>query len=130
MKLLYIAFLLSVAALQPRTGDPVERTVAMLKQGSAAELGKIMIAYVDIGVLTDPTRCSKAEAENILNGFFTKNPVTGVKVIHKLDSNPELLYAVVILSTRNGSYRTSFSLKSNKGVYQLIELTIQEEKAD
>jgi len=128
MKLLYLSFIFSLAMLQPRTGDPIEHTVALLKQDNLPELNKILAPNIDLGILEDENTYPAKQAETILHNFFAKNPPNAVSVVHKINSNPDMQYAIVIISTKNGPYRTSFTLKNNKGVYQLIELSIREEK--
>jgi hypothetical protein len=130
MKLLYLSFILSLAVLQPRTDDAIERTMNFLKQGNQAELYKTFAPSIDLTVLELQDTYPKQKAEAILNAFFSKNQPVNAKLIHRIDSNPDLLYAVIMLSTKSGNYRVSFSVKNNKGIYQLTELSIQEEKAN
>jgi hypothetical protein len=130
MKLLYLSLIFSLAVLQPRTDDAIERTISFMKQGNLAELYKTFAPGIDLTVLGVQDTYPKQKAEAILNAFFSKNQPLGAKLIHRIDSNPDLLYAVIILSTKNGNYRVSFSVKNNKGAYQLTELSIQEEKAN
>ncbi|MBW4891411.1 DUF4783 domain-containing protein [Mucilaginibacter sp. HMF5004] len=130
MKMLYLSFLLSLAVLQPRTDDPVERTIAFLKQGNVAELCKTLAPSIDLAIADNQDTYPKEKAQVMLNAFFAKNQPVSAKVVHRLNSNPDLLYAVIILTTKGGNYRVSFSVKNNKGVFQLTELGISEEKAN
>ncbi|MGZ3833486.1 MAG: DUF4783 domain-containing protein, partial [Mucilaginibacter sp.] len=56
------------------------------------------------------------------------NQPKSVKILHRIDSNPNYRFAVLILTTENGIYRTSFSLKNIKGRFEMNELRIEAEK--
>jgi hypothetical protein len=120
----------SLAVFQPRTDDAIEHTVSMLRQGNLPELYKTFAPSIDLTLADKQDTYTKPKAEAVLNAFFAKNQPVGAKLIHRIDSNPDLLYAVILLSTKGGNYRVSFSVKNNKGIYQLTELSIQEEKAN
>jgi hypothetical protein len=128
MKTLCLSFIFSLALLRTVADDPIERTTNLLKQGNFTELYKTFAPSIDLTVAGKQDTYTKEKAQSILNAFFAKNQPVGAKLVHKVDSNPDLLYAVIILSTKGGNYRVSFSVKSNKGAYQLTELSIQEEK--
>lgn len=128
MKILSLLFIFSLVIVQPKPADPVERTVALLKQSSWAELYKTFAPSIDLTILEDNDIYAKDQAEIILNNFFSKNQPFAVKLIHQVDSNPDLKFAVVTLSSKSGSYRTSFSLHNNSGVFQINELHIEAEK--
>ena len=127
MKLFLLAFVFSVSVFQQKA-DPVEKTVALIKQSSIKELVKTFAPNVEMTVLTEEGVYSKEQAETILNNFFAKNPIVSVKIIHRVDSNPEYRYAVCTLTTKNGNFRTSISLRSSSGSFVVSEFRIEEEK--
>jgi hypothetical protein len=129
MKLLYLSFIFSLALLRTVADDPIERTTNLLKQGNLTELYKTFAPSIDLTLAGNQDTYTKEKAQAILNVFFAKNQPVSAKLVHRLDSNPDLLYAVIILSTKGGNYRVSFSVKNSKGTYLLTELSIQEEKA-
>jgi len=128
MKLFLLTFILSISVLQQKA-DPVEKTVGLIKQSSIKELVKTFAPNVEMTVLTEEGVYSREQAETILNNFFAKNPIVSVKIIHRVDSNPEYRYAVCTLITKNGNFRTSISLRSSNGNFAVTELHIEEEKA-
>ncbi len=128
MKLFFLFFISSIFLWQPKA-DPVERTAALIKTNSVKELVKTFASNIELTILSEDNVYSREQAEVILNNFFTKDTPTGIKIIHRVDSNPELRFAVCILNTRNGNFRTSFSLRSSNGNYEVTELRIEEEKA-
>jgi len=108
--------------------DQIDKIAALLQQGQANELGKITAASLELSILGDEKVVSKAQAESMLNAFFTANKPVSVKVIHRMDTNPNLLYAVVQLHTSTGNFRVSYSLKNNNNNQELTELRIEAEK--
>jgi hypothetical protein len=128
MKLFCLLFIFSFVTVQPKTADPVEKTVQLLKQGNWAELYKTFAPSIDLAVLDESDIYAKDQAQVILNTFFNKNQPFTVKMIHRVDSNPDLKFAVVTLSSKNANYRTSFSLRNNNGTFQINELHIEAEK--
>ena len=128
MKLFCLLFIFSFAAPQPKTADPVERTVTLLKQSNWNELYKTFAPSIDLAVLDENDIYAKDQAQVILNAFFNKNQPFTVKLIHRVDSNSDLKFAVVTLSGKGGNYRTSFSLRNNNGTFQINELHIEAEK--
>lgn len=128
MKLLYLLAFFSFSAFQPKAADPIERTVLMFKQSNLEELYKTFAPSIELTILNDDNVYSKEQAGIIVNNFFTKNPISSVKVIHRVDSNPDLRFAVVMLISKNGNYRTSFSLRNSNGTFRITELRIEEEK--
>lgn len=129
MKLFGFLFILSLTVVQPKAADPVERTVSLLKQSSWTELYKTFAASIDLAILDEGNIYAKDQAQIILTNFFNKNQPFTIRLVHHVDSNPDLKYAVVTMTSKNGSYRTSFSLRNNNGTFQINEIHIEAEKA-
>ena len=108
--------------------DSIDRIAALLQQGQANELAKQCAAGVELSILNDEKVVSRAQAEAILNNFFAANKPVSAKIIHRMDSNPNLRLAVVQLRTNNGNYRVSYSVKNTNGNQELTELRIELEK--
>lgn len=108
--------------------DPIDKIAALLQQGQTHELVKQFAESTELSILADDKVVSKAQAETMLNAFFTTNKPVSVKVIHRMNTNPNLVYAVASLKTNNGSFRVSFSLKNTNGNQELTELRIESEK--
>lgn len=108
--------------------DQIDKIAALLQQGQAHELVKISAVSMELSILGDEKVVSKAQAESMLNAFFTANKPVSVKVIHRMDTNPSLLYAVAQLHTSTGNFRVSYSLKNNNNNQELTELRIEAEK--
>lgn len=128
MKLFLFAFVFSITVFQQKA-DPVERTAALIRQNSIKELAKTFAPNIELTVPGEEGVYSREKAETILTNFFAKNPVAGIKIIHRVVSNPDMPFAVCTLTTKNGNFRTSFSLRNSNGNFIVSELRIEEEKA-
>jgi hypothetical protein len=112
------------------TVDPIDTTAGLLKDGNIQELAKTFSSSVDLTVNGDENVYSKSQAEIILRNFFQKHQPKAVKVLHRVTSNPNYRFAVLILTTSDGTYRVSVSLKSANGLFVLEELRIEAEKTN
>ncbi|OCX51357.1 hypothetical protein BEL04_15105 [Mucilaginibacter sp. PPCGB 2223] len=128
MKLLLFTFVFSFFTFYQKA-DPVEKTAGLIRQGNVKELVKTFAPNVELTILSEEGVYSREQAETILSGFFSKNQVSGIRIIHQVDSNPAMRFAVCTLVTKNGNYRTSVSLRSSNGNFEVTELRIEEEKA-
>ena len=71
---------------------------------------------------------SKTQASLILDKFFTENKPRAVKMLHKINSNPNYQYGVLILNCDKATYRVTYTLKQTDGSLLLIEFRVEEEK--
>lgn len=108
--------------------DPIDKIAALLQLGQTQELVKQFAASVELDILEDENVVNRAQAETKLNAFFSTNKPVAVKVIHRMNTNPNLLYAVVQLRTGKGNFRISYSIKNTNGNQELTELRIENEK--
>ena len=129
MKLLYLFLLmLPLSFLSAGQADIIDTTAELIKQGDMHELARSFSSTIELTVLDNDNTYSNTQAEQILTDFFKRTSSRSVKVLHRITSNPNYRFAVLILTTNNGIYRTSFSLKNVKGRFELNELRIEAEK--
>jgi hypothetical protein len=128
MRIICFLFLFSLITFQPKPADPVDKTLLLLKQSNWTELYKTFAPSVDLNILDESDIYTRDQAQVIVNSFFMKNQPFTVKLIHRVDSNPDYRFAVVTLSGKTGNYRTSFSVRNNNGTFQINELHIEAEK--
>jgi len=108
--------------------DAIDRIAALLQQGQAHELVKQFSASVELSILNDEKVVSRTQAETMLNNFFAANKPVAVKVIHRMNTNPNLSFAVTQLRTNIGNFRVSYSIKNTNGNQEVTELRIESEK--
>jgi hypothetical protein len=129
MKLRYLP-LLTLLFLLPMvvSADTIEKISELIKQGNAHEIAKFFATNVDISILDETNVYSKAQSEMILDKFFKENKPHAVKMLHRINSNPNYNFGVLILTTDKGKFRVSYTLKEVNKVMAVIELRIETEK--
>lgn len=128
MKLLYLPLLTLLSLFNATLADPIDKVADLIGKGNAHELAKLFASSVDISTADEENTYSKAQAEIIIEKFFTDNKATSGKLLHKVNSNANYGFGVVILTTDKGPYRVAFTLKDNGGEMQLIELRFEVDK--
>ncbi|HTD99954.1 MAG TPA: DUF4783 domain-containing protein [Mucilaginibacter sp.] len=129
MKLLYLFLLiLPLSFVFASIEDPIDKTAELIRQGNIHELAASFASTVELTVMGEENTYPSAQAEQILTDFFKKNQPRSVKIFHRITSSASYHFAVLIVTTSNGVYRTSFSLKNIQGRFELNELRIEAEK--
>jgi len=129
MKLLYLPFLFIVTiAMSFSAADPIDKVATLIRQGNIAELSKSFADNVEVTILGNENVYSKPQAELIIDKFFAQNKPVTVKMLHKVNSNPNYRFGVLIVNTDKGVYRIAFTLKGTGSNLLLIEFRIETEK--
>lgn len=108
--------------------DVIDDVAVAFKSGNSKELVKYFSSTVELSILNKEDIYSSTQAELILRDFFQKNQVSETKVIHKVVSNVNYKFGVVLLSTGKGIYRASYELKNNAGKFLITQIRIEENK--
>lgn len=125
---LLAAGLFAFHSFSPAKADILDDMSSLIKTGNAKEIVANFVPEVELSILSQESISSKAQAETILQDFFSRHKPVSVKIIHKLTSNPNLLYAELVLNTTNGAFRTSFSIKKISGKFLVTAMTIEADK--
>ena len=129
MKLFYNPVLILLYLLPGvQTADPINSVADLIKQGNIHELSKLFAPNVEVTLMEDDNVYSKAQAELILGKFFNQNKPKAVKILHKINSNPNYKFGVLIVNTGKDTFRVAFTLKETEGSLMLIEVRIETEK--
>lgn len=128
MKQLLLLLIFVPLLIQNPTVDPLDRVADLLKGADTKELFKWLPSMVELTILDEGNVYSKVQAQVILNNFFDKNQPKSIKMIHRVNTNSNYRFAVMMLNTTTGNYRTSYSLKLIDGAFYLTELRIEIEK--
>jgi hypothetical protein len=129
MKLPYL-LLLSVICLVPVVSfaDPIDKIADLIRQGNIHELSQFFAPGIEITIVDDENVYSKVQAELVLDKFFNQNKPKAVKMLHKVNSNPNYWFGVLIINTDKGVFRMAYTLKQTDGNMLLIEIRIEPEK--
>lgn len=90
-----------------------------IKTGNAAEMSKYFDTTVEISLPQKSNSYSKRQALLVLSDFFNENQVKDFKVIHQSEKEGSE-YCIGILTTTNGSFRTTIFMKQS-GAKKLIQ---------
>jgi len=103
-----------------------DELVLGFKTGNAATLSSYFNENIELYVLDQDDVYSKAQAQQIVSGFFGENRATGFSIIHQ-SGKEGTKYAIGKLTTNNGDYRVSFLVKNDDGKPVIHQLRIEKE---
>lgn len=129
MKLLFLRVLLLLyIAPFGRIEGTVDKIADLIRQGKTSELSQLFASNIDLNIMGEENSYSKAQAEIVLNEFFSQYQPKSVKPLHNINSNPNYRFSVLILQTSNGIFRIAYTLKGENGSMVIIEIRIEAEK--
>ena len=129
MKLLYFSlFILLYMVPALSVADQTDNVAELIRQGNIHELAKLFAPSVEITLLNDENVYSKDQGELILQKFFNQNKPRAVKMLHKVNSNANYRFCVLIVTTDKGNFRITYTLKQTEGNLMLIEMRVETEK--
>lgn len=112
-------------------GDPVadlsNDVIEAVKKGDAAKIAEHFNDKIDLKILDQEDVYSKAQAESVLKGFFTKNKVKGFAASHTSSQKTGNQFVVGTLDTSTGKYRLSFLIKKFGDKYLISQFRIENE---
>ena len=124
-----LLFCLPLTRTNTAPADPIANAVELIKSGNIHELAKSFTADVDLNVLGNEDTFPAAKAEALVADFFSKHsPVKAVSIVHRVNSNPNFRFAVLLVTAGSGVYRTAISFKLVNGQFMLNELKIEADK--
>lgn len=123
-----VCLLLLASVAQAQSKDVIDAMAGYFRSADAKELSKQFESAVEISIFTEEDTYSKAQAEQILRDFFSKNKPVLVKIIHRLTSNPNYKLAVLSLNTVKDKFRISISLNSNGEQFLIKQIRIEYDK--
>lgn len=103
--------------------DIFEDIGSSIRSGDANSISKFFGNSVDLTIINQEEMYSKAQAEQMLKDFFSKNTPVSFAIIHKGVSKEGSKYAIGTLTTSQGTtYRTYFYIKQSGNNYYIQEL--------
>jgi len=105
-----------------------EHVASVIRSGNAGQISNYFGNNVDLTIQNTEEVYSKAQAEQILKDFFTKNPPRSFSIIHQGLSKENSKYAIgKYVTTGGNSYRTYIYIKSVRGADEIQELRFEQE---
>ncbi len=112
MKLLFIT-LISIFSFAFSLQDITDEVANALKQGNTSELVKSFSEKISIKVLNQEDLLSKAQAQAVIEDFFSKHKVKGYQTSHTSIVNGNQQFITGTLDTNNGKFRISILVRGN-----------------
>jgi hypothetical protein len=97
-----------------------------LKTGNSKTLSEYFNQNVEMVVLENDNVYSKAQAQQIVNKFFSSNPPESFNIIHQ-GGKEGAQYVIGNLVTSKGTFRVYFLLKKSGGKDYIHQLRIEEQ---
>ena len=102
---LVLSFLLTLGFSSNLKAQNLDQVANYIKAGNASELSKFFESNVEISLKESGNSYSKAQAEQVLVNFFSKNSPKGFTVVHQGISPEGSKYIIGNLVTTGGNYR-------------------------
>ena len=108
--------------------DIFDNISSAIRTGDARQLSRFFNTNVDLTILNQEEVYSKAQAEQIVKDFFSKNTPKTFTIIHNGLSKEGSKYAIGNLVTIQGvNYRTYLYIKQSGGTEYIQELRFEKE---
>jgi hypothetical protein len=101
--------------------------ITSLKTGNAKVLASFFNQNVELVILNDDNVYSKAQAEQIVSGFFSQNQPEKFTIIHQ-GGKEGAKYIIGQLTTKQGPFRVSFLLKKTEDKEIIHQLRIDKQE--
>ncbi len=98
------------------------------RTGNAKEIAKHFNSSVELSISDETDTYSKAQAEQIIRDFFTKNIPVNSSVIHLINTNPNYQIGILSVLTKTVKYRVTVTFKKTSGEFLITELRIEGDK--
>lgn len=99
-----------------------------IRSGDAKAVSRYFSSTVDLTIMNQEEVYSKAQAEQVLRDFFSKNTPRSFNLIHKGVSKEGAKYAIGTLITSQGTeYRTYFFVKQTTNGELIQELRFEKQ---
>jgi hypothetical protein len=102
----------------------IDNVVNAMKSGDAAQVATFFDDKVEITITEKTNSYTKAQAQTVLQNFFSSNPVKGFDIIHK-GGNDGSEFCIGTLQTAKGAFRTTIFMKQKVGGEVLQEIKFE-----
>jgi len=124
--ILYFLFLFS--PFQGQKSDSFEAIAGFLKGSDSRNIAAFFAPIIEMNILSEENEYSKAQAELILRDFLLKNKPTTLKILHKLNSNPNYRFAVFSVQSVENKFRISISMAKDGDSFYIKVIRIEYDK--
>jgi len=108
--------------------DIIDDLSSYFKASNAKEIAKNFATTIELIFIDEEDVYSKAQGEQILKDFFIKHPPVKTSIFHKINTNPNYRFGVILLSTAKETFRVSITMKKFNSNFLITELRIEPAK--
>ena len=125
---LFVCLIMSMSVASAQQGDVFDSLAKYFSASDAPKISSLFSSTLELNILSEEDVYSKAQAEQIMRDFFSKNEPVSVKIIHRLNSNPNFKLAVFSIATVKDKFRISISLSSDAETFLVKQIRIEYDK--
>ena len=126
--LILVCVLSALSAARAQQSDVIDALARYFGASDAQKISTYFSSTLELNILSDENVYSKAQAEQIMRDFFSKNKPVSIKIVHRLSSNPNYKLAVFSMVTAKDKFRVSISLGSSGETFLVKEIRIEYDK--
>ncbi|RNL54466.1 DUF4783 domain-containing protein [Pedobacter jejuensis] len=108
--------------------DIIDDLSAYFKAGNSKEIAKNFAPTIELIIIDEEDVYSKAQGEQILKDFFSKNQPTKTSIFHRISNSQSYRFGVILVSTTKETYRVSITMKKFNTAFLITELRIEPAK--
>ncbi len=126
--LIFVTLLFSISRSGARQSDVIDVLAKYFSAADASKISSMFSSTLELDIISEEDLYSKAQAEQILRDFFSKNKPVSVKIVHRLNSNPSFKLAVFAMGTSKEKFRVTISLNSHDDGFLIKQIRIEYDK--
>jgi hypothetical protein len=123
-----LSFLLLFLPVQGQKSDSFDSIAGFLKESDSRNIAAFFAPIIEMNILSEENEYSKAQAELILRDFLLKNKPTTLKILHRLNSNPNHRFAVFSVHSLENKFRISISMAKDGDSFYIKVFRIEYDK--
>lgn len=119
-----ISFFLAFSDVQAQPKDVVESLAGYVRSSNSSDLSTYFSSVIELSMLNDEDKYSRAQAELILRSFFFRHKPVSVKIIRRINPNANYIFAVFSFLTKTDKFRFTISLRNQDDKFLVREIRI------
>ncbi|WP_225872357.1 DUF4783 domain-containing protein [Pedobacter frigidisoli] len=108
--------------------DIIDDLSLYFKASNTKDIAKNFASTIELIIVDEEDVYSKAQGEQILRDFFIKHPPVKTSIFHKINTNPNYRFGVIMLGTSKETFRVSITMKKFNNNFLITELRIEPAK--
>ena len=120
--------LIAIMPVNSQKTDSFDAIAGYFKTSESRNIAGYFAPLIEMNILMEENEYSKAQAELIIKDFLSKNKPVSVKVVHRINSNPNFRFAVLSLHCEKNKFRVSISMAKDGELYFIKVIRIENDK--